>query len=109
MTLIRLRSPLQQEGAVQLESSAINDDVITCRFWREKTTVVQGREFDLVNTPYNLLVAAGKGLKSTFLTLQHTTLVQVLRFVTFLHWKALTNLVLFKFHETTDNSFQSLF
>ena len=49
-----------------MESSAINDDVITCRFWREKTTVVQGREFDLVNTPYNLLVAAGKGLKSTF-------------------------------------------
>ena len=52
-----------------MESSAINDDVITCRFWREKTTVVQGREFDLVNTPYNLLVAAGKGLKSTFFTL----------------------------------------
>ncbi|XP_043508551.1 putative ferric-chelate reductase 1 homolog isoform X1 [Frieseomelitta varia] len=58
-----IRQPMQ-EGAVQLESSAINDDVITCRFWREKTTVVQGREFDLVNTPYNLLVAAGKGLKN---------------------------------------------
>lgn len=27
-------------------------------------TVVQGREYDLVNTPYNLLVASGKNLKS---------------------------------------------
>lgn len=49
-----------------MESSAIKDDIITCRFWREKTTVVQGREYDLVSTPYNLLVAAGKSLKSTF-------------------------------------------
>ncbi|KOC65651.1 Putative ferric-chelate reductase 1 like protein [Habropoda laboriosa] len=57
------RQPMQ-EGAVQLESSSIKDDVITCKFWREKTTVVQGREYDLVNTPYNLLVAAGKSLKS---------------------------------------------
>ncbi|XP_043583133.1 putative ferric-chelate reductase 1 homolog isoform X1 [Bombus pyrosoma] len=58
-----MRQPMQ-EGAVQLESSAIKDDIITCRFWREKTTVVQGREYDLVSTPYNLLVAAGKSLKS---------------------------------------------
>lgn len=64
VSLIHLRFPLQQEGAVQLESGSIKDDVITCKFWREKTTVVQGREFDLVNTPYNLLVAAGKSLKS---------------------------------------------
>ncbi|XP_076166775.1 putative ferric-chelate reductase 1 homolog isoform X2 [Ptiloglossa arizonensis] len=56
------RQPM--EGAVQLESSSIKDDVISCKFWREKTTVVQGREFDLVNTPYNLLLAAGKTLKS---------------------------------------------
>ncbi|XP_015433243.1 PREDICTED: putative ferric-chelate reductase 1 homolog isoform X2 [Dufourea novaeangliae] len=57
-----MRQPM--EGAVQLESSSIKDDVISCKFWREKTTVVQGREYDLVNTPYNLLVAAGKSLKS---------------------------------------------
>ncbi|XP_053985037.1 putative ferric-chelate reductase 1 homolog isoform X1 [Hylaeus volcanicus] len=57
------RKPMQ-DGAVQLESSSIKDDVISCKFWREKTTVVEGREYDLVNTPYNLLVAAGKSLKS---------------------------------------------
>lgn len=62
-TLLYLRYPLQQEGAVQLEASSIKDDVISCKFWREKTTVIQGREYDLVNTPYNLLVAAGKSLK----------------------------------------------
>lgn len=58
-----IRQPMQ-EGAVQLEGSSIKDDVISCKFWREKTTVVQGREYDLVNTPYNLLVAAGKSLRS---------------------------------------------
>ncbi|XP_076645315.1 putative ferric-chelate reductase 1 homolog isoform X2 [Halictus rubicundus] len=57
-----MRQPM--EGAVLLESSSIKDDVISCAFWREKTTVVQGREYDLVNTPYNLLVAAGTTLKS---------------------------------------------
>lgn len=57
------RQPMQ-EGAVQLESGSIRDDVISCKFWREKTTVVEGREFDLVNKPYNLLVAAGKSLRN---------------------------------------------
>ncbi|XP_076665949.1 putative ferric-chelate reductase 1 homolog isoform X2 [Andrena cerasifolii] len=56
------RQPM--EGAVQLEASSIKDDTISCKFWREKTTVVQGREYDLVKTPYNLLIAAGKSLKS---------------------------------------------
>lgn len=88
-----------------MESSAINDDVITCRFWREKTTVVQGREFDLVNTPYNLLVAAGKSLKSTY-HFCDTTLIYI--FVTF-SWNVLTNLVSFKFSEMTDNSFSRYF
>lgn len=64
MTLFYLRFHLQQEGAVGLEASSIKDDVISCKFWREKMTVVQGREYDLVNTPYNLLVASGKNLKS---------------------------------------------
>ncbi|XP_012137396.1 putative ferric-chelate reductase 1 homolog isoform X2 [Megachile rotundata] len=58
-----IRQPMQ-EGAVQQESGSVVDDVISCKFWREKTTVVEGREFDLVNKPYNLLVAAGKSLKS---------------------------------------------
>ncbi|XP_012272303.1 putative ferric-chelate reductase 1 homolog [Orussus abietinus] len=51
-------------GAVQLESSSAEDDVFSCKFWREKTTVVQGREYDLVNRPYHLLVAAGTQLKN---------------------------------------------
>ncbi|XP_043793259.1 putative ferric-chelate reductase 1 homolog isoform X1 [Apis laboriosa] len=58
-----IRQPMQ-EGAVGLEASSIKDDVISCKFWREKMTVVQGREYDLVNTPYNLLVASGKSLKT---------------------------------------------
>ncbi|XP_017875392.1 putative ferric-chelate reductase 1 homolog [Ceratina calcarata] len=57
------RQPMQ-EGAVKLEAGSIKDDMISCKFLREKTTVVQGREYDLVNKPYNLLIAAGKGLNS---------------------------------------------
>ncbi|XP_015598085.1 putative ferric-chelate reductase 1 homolog isoform X2 [Cephus cinctus] len=48
------------EDAVRLESSFTQDGIIGCKFWRDKMTVVQGREYDLVNTPYNLLVAAGR-------------------------------------------------
>ncbi|XP_031831549.1 putative ferric-chelate reductase 1 homolog isoform X2 [Nomia melanderi] len=55
---------LPMNGAVQLESSSIKDDVIACKFWREKTMVVQGWQYDLVHTPYNLLIAAGKNLRS---------------------------------------------
>ncbi|XP_012256779.2 putative ferric-chelate reductase 1 homolog [Athalia rosae] len=51
-------------GSVQLDSGTVTDDTISCKFWREKTSTVQGRVYDLVNTPYYLLVAAGKSLKS---------------------------------------------
>ncbi|KAH0954035.1 hypothetical protein HN011_008237 [Eciton burchellii] len=51
------------EGAVQLESGTIQDDVIRCRFRRDKDTVVHGRRYDLVSTPYHLLVVAGSDLK----------------------------------------------
>ncbi|XP_066596547.1 putative ferric-chelate reductase 1 homolog isoform X2 [Prorops nasuta] len=50
--------------SIQLESSAIRDDVITCSFWRAKTTVVQGQRFDLANTQYYLLLASGSSLKA---------------------------------------------
>lgn len=50
-------------GAVQLDSGTVTDDTISCKFWREKLTTVQGQEFNLVNTPYHLLVAAGSSLK----------------------------------------------
>ncbi|RLU19579.1 hypothetical protein DMN91_008136 [Ooceraea biroi] len=51
------------EGAVQLESGTTKDDVIHCRFRRDKLTVVHGRTYDLVNTPYHLLVVAGTDLR----------------------------------------------
>ncbi|XP_025160068.1 putative ferric-chelate reductase 1 homolog isoform X3 [Harpegnathos saltator] len=51
------------EGAVQLESKAIRDGVIYCKFRRDKLTTVHGRTYDLVNTPYHLLVAAGAELR----------------------------------------------
>ncbi|XP_032675276.1 putative ferric-chelate reductase 1 homolog isoform X2 [Odontomachus brunneus] len=52
------------EGAVQLESGTAKDDVIYCKFRRDKLTAVQGRTYDLVNTPYHLLVVAGTKLRS---------------------------------------------
>ncbi|XP_046610894.1 putative ferric-chelate reductase 1 homolog [Neodiprion virginianus] len=50
-------------GFVQFDSGIVTDDTITCRFWREKSTIVEGRQFDLVNTPFHLLVAAGSSLR----------------------------------------------
>lgn len=41
-----------------LESS-IRDDVIRCKFVRNRETRVQGRLYDLSTQPYNLLLAAG--------------------------------------------------
>ncbi|KAL0118629.1 hypothetical protein PUN28_009358 [Cardiocondyla obscurior] len=51
------------EGAVELESAAIKNDMIYCKFRRDKITNIQGRTYDLVNTPYHLLVAAGSDLR----------------------------------------------
>ncbi|XP_020280985.1 putative ferric-chelate reductase 1 homolog isoform X2 [Pseudomyrmex gracilis] len=51
------------EGAVQLETGTVKDDMIYCKFRRDKLTTLQGRTYDLVNTPYHLLVAAGDNLR----------------------------------------------
>ncbi|XP_071560444.1 putative ferric-chelate reductase 1 homolog isoform X1 [Temnothorax nylanderi] len=51
------------EGAVELETASIKNDKIYCKFRREKLTNIQGRTYDLVNTPYHLLVAAGNDLR----------------------------------------------
>ncbi|GAB1860968.1 Putative ferric-chelate reductase 1-like protein [Camponotus japonicus] len=51
------------EGAIELENASIKNDVIYCKFRRDKRTVIQGRTYDLVNTPYHLLVVAGKDLR----------------------------------------------
>lgn len=62
----------QPEGAIELENAAIKNDMIYCKFRRDKLTDVQGRRYDLVNTPYHLLVAAGRELRSTY-TLNYET------------------------------------
>lgn len=51
------------EGAVELERATLKNDMIYCKFRREKLTNIQGRTYDLVNTPYHLLVAAGRDLR----------------------------------------------
>ncbi|XP_011498802.1 PREDICTED: putative ferric-chelate reductase 1 homolog [Ceratosolen solmsi marchali] len=50
-------------GAIESISSSVQDGIMTCKFFRNKLTVVQGQQFDLVNTPYHLLIAIGSGLK----------------------------------------------
>lgn len=57
----------QPGGAVNLEAGKIKDDVIYCKFRRDKYTVVQSRAYDLVKTPYHLLVVAGKDLRGTYI------------------------------------------
>lgn len=39
------------------------DGLLTCKFTRDKVTVIENRTFDLVNNPYHLLIAAGDSLK----------------------------------------------
>lgn len=58
----RIQTP---EGAIQMESSSIQDDTISCTFSRDKRTFIEGREFDLIRTPYKLLLASGTGADSS--------------------------------------------
>ncbi|XP_035740364.1 putative ferric-chelate reductase 1 homolog isoform X1 [Vespa mandarinia] len=53
-----------QQGTVQLESVSLDDDLITCKFWRDKITVIQDHKFDLVNKPYYLLLVHGSEVKA---------------------------------------------
>ncbi|KAK2589300.1 hypothetical protein KPH14_007851 [Odynerus spinipes] len=53
-----------QMGDVQLESSSIKDGLISCKFWRDKVTMIKDRKFDLINKPYYLLLATGSDLKA---------------------------------------------
>lgn len=68
VSLLYSRFYPQPEGAIELESASIKNDVIYCKFRRDKLTVIQGRTYDLVNTPYHLLVAAGKNLRSMYIS-----------------------------------------
>ncbi|XP_022913819.1 putative ferric-chelate reductase 1 homolog [Onthophagus taurus] len=53
--------PNDQRG-IKLLSSSIEDGAIFCRVQRDAITTVNDVQFDLVNTKYNLLVAAGKSI-----------------------------------------------
>lgn len=68
VSLLYSRFHPQPEGAIELESASIKNNVIYCKFRRDKLTVIQGRSYDLVNTPFHLLVAAGKDLRSMYIT-----------------------------------------
>lgn len=68
VSLLYSRFHPQPEGAIELENASIKNDVIYCKFRRDKRTVIQGRTYDLVNTPYHLLVAAGKDLRSMYIS-----------------------------------------
>ncbi|XP_043278671.1 putative ferric-chelate reductase 1 homolog isoform X2 [Venturia canescens] len=52
------------DGAVRMLESSIRDDVIRCKFVRNRETRVQGRLYDLSREPYNLLLGAGSQLKA---------------------------------------------
>ncbi|CAH0550076.1 unnamed protein product [Brassicogethes aeneus] len=58
----RLSDP---ELGIQLLNSSISDDTIYCKVRREAVTNIRGRNFDLVNDKYNLLVAAGNTVTDT--------------------------------------------
>lgn len=56
----------QPSGAVQFENGKATDQGISCKFWRERLTTIKDRQYDLVNTPYHLLVASGKSIRGKF-------------------------------------------
>ena len=53
----------QPVNAVRLEKSSSTDGTISCTFTRNSTTTIEDKSFDLTNTPYYLLLAAGKNLR----------------------------------------------
>ncbi|XP_008208684.1 putative ferric-chelate reductase 1 homolog isoform X1 [Nasonia vitripennis] len=59
----RNRRIAKPSNSVDLLSGSAQDGILTCRFSRNKITVVEGRQFDLVSKPYHLLLAAGSSLK----------------------------------------------
>ncbi|XP_046388987.1 putative ferric-chelate reductase 1 homolog [Ischnura elegans] len=55
------RSP--NKNGVSLISSSYEDQVMQCKFTREPVTVAGEKTYDLINTPYHILLAAGDSLK----------------------------------------------
>lgn len=50
-------------GAISLESSSIENGILYCKFLREKSTVIQGRMFNLPTQLFHLLLVSGSDLK----------------------------------------------
>lgn len=45
---------------ITLVKGGVADGVLQCKVIRDSKTLVNGKQFDLVNNKYNLLVAAGR-------------------------------------------------
>lgn len=54
---------LQSQNSIRLLEATYSDGVIYCRIRRDAYSNVMGRNFDLINNKYNLLVATGSSLK----------------------------------------------
>lgn len=54
---------LQSQNSIRLLEATYSDGVIYCRIRRDAFSNVMGRNFDLINNKYNLLVATGSSLK----------------------------------------------
>lgn len=58
---------LQPRGDVQLQQGTLKDQTIYCKFVRAARTVVEGREYNLIDKQYYLLLAYGSSLKREFI------------------------------------------
>lgn len=53
-------------GTLSILNRSIVNGALYCKFTRDRTTLVQGREFDLANRAYCLLLASGTSLKCKY-------------------------------------------
>lgn len=51
------------QNIIRLITSSFVDGIIRCKIERDPVTSVRGKTFDLINTPYNLLLASGKTVR----------------------------------------------
>lgn len=53
----------QNQNSIRLLEASYNDGVIYCRIRRDARSTVMGRNIDLINNKYHLLVASGSSVK----------------------------------------------
>ncbi|XP_058789876.1 putative ferric-chelate reductase 1 homolog isoform X2 [Phymastichus coffea] len=51
-------------GAIEKISTSSRDGILSCKFYRNKITTIEGVQFDLVTKPYHLLLASGTSIKA---------------------------------------------